>query len=70
MSSSYKLQIPDGILKKIKKTGNQALIAKIKSLAINPLAYGEPLRENLKGFYKAKVPPFRLIYMVDPENKS
>lgn len=65
----YELQIPAKILKEVKRSGNKALVAKLKSLTHNPLAYGEPLKGNLHGYYKAKVPPYRFIYQVDEDQK-
>lgn len=66
----YELIIPDKIMKTVAKSGNQALIKKLISLGKNPFAYGEPLRGNLQGYFKAKIPPFRFVYLVNEVEKT
>lgn len=40
-----------------------------KKLAIDPVAYGKPLRRSLKGLRRLRVEDHRLIYKIDHENQ-
>ena len=38
-----------------------------KKLTIDPLNYGEPLRYELKGFFKLKISFYRVVYRVEKD---
>ncbi|MFA4842364.1 MAG: type II toxin-antitoxin system RelE/ParE family toxin [Candidatus Omnitrophota bacterium] len=37
-------------------------------LAIEPLAYGEPLRQSLKGYRKLRVGDYRILYRIENQD--
>lgn len=51
-----------GVAKKIK-------IAIEKKLAIDPVAYGRPLRRSLKGLRRLRVEDHRVVYRIDHESQ-
>jgi mRNA interferase RelE/StbE len=66
----YTLEIDSKLIKKVKKSGNVGLKKKLQSILKSPKAYGEPLRNDLTGFYKGRSDPYRIIYEVDDEQKT
>lgn len=59
-------QIPKlsaGVSRKIKK-------AVEKKLAIDPVAYGKPLRRSLKGLRRLRVEDYRVIYKIDHDQNQ
>jgi mRNA interferase RelE/StbE len=61
----YDLEIDPKLFKKVKRWGHQGLNKKLQNILKNPKVYGEPLRENLAGFYKARTDPYRILYEID-----
>lgn len=54
--------------KKIDNADVQKIIKAIrKKLSVNPIEYGSPLKNNLKGLYKLRVDFYRIIYQVDSD---
>ena len=52
--------------KKISRGIQQEIIKSIrKKLAVDPQAYGEPLRGDYKDYWKLRVGDFRVIYRMD-----
>ncbi len=66
----FKLILSPTVIKKIKKIGTKDLKkveSKFDQLKTNPFL-GQPLQGQLKGLYKLKVWPLRIIYEVDVKN--
>ncbi len=54
--------------KKIDNVYVQKIVKAIrKKLSVNPVGYGTPLKDNLKGLYKLRVDFYRIIYQVDSD---
>lgn len=51
-------KIPEGEQRKIVKTIN-------KKLKKDPEAFGKPLTGNLKGYYRLRIDPYRVIYRIE-----
>lgn len=61
----HKLVIKED-LKKISPSDERRLKRVIhKKLTENPQAFGKPLVGDLKGFYRLRVDPYRIVYRVD-----
>ncbi|MBT4791508.1 MAG: type II toxin-antitoxin system RelE/ParE family toxin [Halobacteriovoraceae bacterium] len=68
----YKITyLPDVVKKQIPKLSlpvrNRIKKAIEKKLAIDPIAFGKPLRYSLKGLRRIRVDDYRIIYKVDEE---
>lgn len=51
--------------RKIDKQNQQNIIKTIrKKLSMEPMLYGKPLAKELKGYWKLKIGPFRVIYQI------
>jgi len=63
--SYHKLVLKDD-LEKV-SLSEQKRILKIleKKLSFNPETFGKPLRKKLKGYYRLRIDPFRVVYKID-----
>ncbi|HEU0053559.1 MAG TPA: type II toxin-antitoxin system RelE/ParE family toxin [Longimicrobium sp.] len=68
MAKQYEVSFTRAALKELKKLGPSAsssIIAQIrKKLVVDPVAYGEELHGELKGFFKLRVSGYRVVYQV------
>lgn len=69
MSVFWKVKIHRLVLaedfKSIGYSGQKIILKALrKKLALEPLNYGEPLREEFKGYWKLRVRDYRVIYRV------
>ena len=66
----HKLVI-DTDFKKIDKKDQSIIIKTIyKKLSTFPEKYGDPLRHNLKGYWRLKISAYRVIYRIEKEKVS
>ena len=68
----YKISyLPEVVKKQIPKLSlpvrNRIKKAIEKKLAVDPIAFGKPLRYSLKGLRRLRVDDYRVIYKVDEE---
>ncbi len=67
MLLNYTLQIDDKVikdLKKIDKTWQKRILAKIKTVLVNDPHSGKKLVGNLSPFYRLRVGDYRIIYAI------
>ena len=58
-------------LKKFDRTIAKKIVEKVKNYLIqDPLKLGIPLKGNLKGLYRYRVGEYRVIYVIDKEEKK
>ncbi len=61
--------LPDVVKNQIPKLSlpikNRVKKAIEKKLAVNPIAFGKPLRHSLKGLRRLRVDDYRVIYKID-----
>jgi mRNA interferase RelE/StbE len=72
MSEPYQLKIAPGAekdIKKFKKSGNQALKKLVEEILMRPKLKGRPLCKPLSGLWRAKAPPFRIIYRINEKKR-
>lgn len=67
----YEIKYAPDLIEKDLPTLDASVRAKIlkiigKKLKSHPEAYGKPLRQDLKGYYKLKVGDWRIIYEIKP----
>ncbi|HKP76228.1 MAG TPA: type II toxin-antitoxin system RelE/ParE family toxin [Longimicrobiaceae bacterium] len=64
----FRVEFSSETSKELRKLGHAAaaeiLAAIDKKLTVDPEAYGQPLRQDLKGYYKLAVGQWRVIYRV------
>lgn len=68
------LYLPEVVKKQIPKLNlpirNRIKKAIEKKLAINPIAFGKPLKYSLKGLRRLRVDDYRIIYKIDENHKK
>jgi len=68
VSVAYTVRWDTAALEDLEELGSAEsvrIVRKVEShLAKDPLGLGEPLRENLKGFYRYRIGDYRVIYQV------
>lgn len=68
----YKLKISRGARKdlaKAKHSGHKGLLKKLEEILMQPKLKGKLLHGDLSGFRSSRAAPFRIIYLVDDENR-
>ncbi len=58
-------------LKKFDRTIAKKIVAKVKNyLILDPAKLGIPLKGNLKGLYRYRIGEYRVIFVIDEEEKK
>ncbi len=58
-------------LKKFDRTIAKKIVEKVKNyLILDPAKLGIPLKGNLKGLYRYRIGEYRVIYVIDEEEKK
>jgi len=58
-------------LKRLDRTIAKKIIEKVKNYLVkDPIKLGIQLRGNLKGFYRYRIGEYRVIYVIDHEEKK
>ncbi|MCM8820491.1 MAG: type II toxin-antitoxin system RelE/ParE family toxin [Candidatus Omnitrophica bacterium] len=68
----YQIEWKSSAVKKAKnfpKKIKEKIINKVQYLAPHPIE-GQPLKGNLKGLRKLRIEEYRIIYVIDEENKK
>lgn len=54
--------------KKISKSDRKKIINAIhKKLSLSPETFGKPLQSELKGYFRLRIDPYRVIYRIEKE---
>lgn len=52
--------------KKLSKSDHERIFKTIhKKLGLDPMAFGKPLVNTLKGYYRLRLDPYRVVYKID-----
>lgn len=75
MEIRYQIRYIDEVVKKHipdLPPSARALIKKAieERLVVDPIGFGKPLRYSLKGHRRLRVSDYRIVYRIEPENKT